>query len=433
MQIHVVSAGETLRSIADYYGVSVNKLIQDNGLNADNDLVTGQSIVIIYPELIYTVQEGDTLTGIADTFSVTVMQLYRNNPYLFEREFIYPGDTIVISYEKEGPITVHGHAAPFINTDVLVRTLPYLTYLSILNYTASAEGEIITYYDDTNIIRLAREYSVFPLMLLTTLTLQGKPNIGIAFDLLLNDAFQESQLENILYILRTKGYYGVNLSFQYITVTNIQLYESFLAKIATRLKEEGYFVCVTIDPNITVENDEVRFERVDYSILNQYADSIIFMNYEWAFNYNSPSPISSIRNTELFLNHVLQYIPPEKIVIEISTIGYDWELPYIPGISRVNSLSFDRVTDLALNSRAVIQFDEVSQTPYFYYEAENRIDHVVWFINSRSIRSSLELFSRYQLQGVAIWNLSVFNTQLWMIINSRYEIEKNTDSQPSGT
>lgn len=211
MLIHVVKPGDTIESIAAYYDISVTRLIQDNGLQNNLKLVIGQSLVILIPEITYTAKAGDTLIDIADLYNVTLMQLLMNNPYLLERKYIYPGDIIVIKYNTIGKIRTQGYTIPYIDKRILRKTLPYLTYLCILNYTATQEGEFIAYYDETEIVQLTKNYNVIPMMLLTTLTVQGEANISAAYDLLLNENFQNKQIENILIILKTKGYYGVNI------------------------------------------------------------------------------------------------------------------------------------------------------------------------------------------------------------------------------
>ena len=401
MLIHVVEQGDTIQSVADHYA---------------------------YPEITYTVKEGDSLTEIAKAYNVTLMQLLMNNPDLSEREFIYPGETIIIKYSTKGKIAMHGNTAPYINTDSLKKTLPYLTYLSVLNYTATKEGEIITYYDDTEIIKITKDFGVVPLMLLTTLTIQGKANIGIAFDILLNKDFQNRQIDNILNILKTKGYKGINISFEYINISNVKLYEDYFTYISKRLSDEGYLVFVTVSPNITVVNNEIKFEKVDFSVFNQLAHNIIFMNYEWVININPPSPISSINNIDVFLNYINNFISTEKVIIGLATIGYDWELPYSAGLSTVTPLTLDRAIDLARDVGAEIQFDEISQTPFFVYTRmvnQNQIAHIVWFIDARSINALLNLVTKYKLNGVGVWNIMIYNPQLWLLINSQYEIEKS--------
>ena len=77
MTIHIVQSGETIYSIADRYGVSVDRLILDNGILNPSRLVVGETIVILRPEMSYTIQEGDTLASIADKHEVTVFQIGR--------------------------------------------------------------------------------------------------------------------------------------------------------------------------------------------------------------------------------------------------------------------------------------------------------------------------------------------------------------------
>lgn len=426
MTIHIVTSGETLESIANDYGISIEKLMYDNGITSPTNLVVGQSIVIALPETTYIIKDGDTLEQIAKNNELSVIELLANNPYLFDEKYLYPGDTIIIKYPKKESITTHGNTVPTINKTTLMKTLPYLTYLSILNYTATKEGFIKQYYDETEIVNMAKSYGVAPLMLLTTLTLQGEANITTDFDLLLNKEFQKVQIENILRILKEKGYWGLNISIQYISLSNLSLYEEYFTNVVNRLNTEGYQVFITINPNIKLTNNKVEFEKIDYSTINELAHNIIFTSYEWAFNANPPSPITSVYQTKVFLDFILSFIPPDKVIIGIATLGYDWELPYVSGISDVNVISYNNVNNLAKAYNINIQFDELSQTPYFTYKKNQYEDHAIWFINAKTIQGILNLVSEYHLNGISVWNITVYNPQLWLIINSQYIIEKVT-------
>lgn len=120
MIIHIVQPGETIEVIANHYNITVERLILENGLTNLNQLVTGQAIVIVSPEITYTIQEGDTLYSIGEKYNVSIMEIFRNNPYLAVREFIYPGETIVIKYEtnKLRSIAMGGYAYPYIDRDI---------------------------------------------------------------------------------------------------------------------------------------------------------------------------------------------------------------------------------------------------------------------------------------------------------------------------
>lgn len=426
MIIHIVRPGETLQSIAALYGVPAEKLLADNGLSNDS-LVVGQSLVIVQPSRVYTVQEGDTLDKIAAEHNISLIQLLANNPFLADRKYIYPGDTLVISYAPKRSLTSHGFSNTNITYETLAKTLPNLTYLSIVNYTAVNGGEIIVHSDETELINITKAYDVVPLLFLTILTARGVANIRVDNDLILNEEFQDRQIENILNLLQAKGYSGLNLSLQYISISNIEFYESYLRKVTTRFIDQGYEVFVTINPNISNINEDFTFPRVDYSPIDILAKNTIFMTFEQPFNVNIPSPISSIQKTDRFLQFILNYIPPEKIIIGIATLGYDWELPYAAGISSVNPISFNNIINQAVNTDSVIQFDEESKTPFFIYTTRTNTQHIVWFMDAVAINATLDLIVKYNLGGFSVWNINVYNPQLWLIVNSQFEIEKVSD------
>ena len=69
MQIHVVRQNQTLTSIAQTYGTTVNDLIEANEVPNPNNLVIGQALVIPIIGSFYWVQPGDNLWSISNTLS----------------------------------------------------------------------------------------------------------------------------------------------------------------------------------------------------------------------------------------------------------------------------------------------------------------------------------------------------------------------------
>jgi spore germination protein len=120
-------------------------------------------------------------------------------------------------------------------------------------------------------------------------------------------------------------------------------------------------------------------------------------------------------------------IPPDKTYFGIPTYGYDWTLQPKNGITIVHFLSNDAAINLAVEKEAVIQYDEVSQAPFYYY-SENygtgQINHIVWFEDARSIDAKVRLVPEYGFRGISILNVMTDFPQLWLIINTQYEIRK---------
>lgn len=427
MDIYIVQPGDTLESIAERFGVSATRLALDNNLTESANLVLGQTIVILYPRQVYIVKENDTLQSIADAHNIPLMQLLRNNPYLSDREFIYPGELLVISYNNnKGLINTIGFASPFIDRNVLTKILPFLTYVTIYGYQAKPDGSIGS-VEDSMIISLAKEYGVAPLLILSTFTLQGVENIETYYIILENEGLINRQIDNIIDILNEKGLFGVLIAYQFISEDNIALYESYTDMLAARLHDEGYRLFVSITPFAVSDNNQVTFPRLDYSNIGRAADKFVLINYTWGQNFGPPLPITSISITEKFLEYIVNQVPPDKLILGIPSIGYDWEIPYTAGISSVRALSVNSAVNLARSVGAIINFDEVSYTPFFEYTVSyegSLINHIVWFIDARTVDAAIRLARRNRIPGIGVWNIMYYYAQLWLVINSQYQIEK---------
>ena len=120
MIIYTVKSGDTLSSIAREYDTTVSRLSADNNIDPALSLVTGQTLVIRYPETVYTVREGDTVLSIAREFSVSATTIWQNNPVLGGKNSIYPGQTVVISYPAPefSQKSVSGYAYTYIDDDL---------------------------------------------------------------------------------------------------------------------------------------------------------------------------------------------------------------------------------------------------------------------------------------------------------------------------
>lgn len=423
MTIHVVQNSETIDSIADKYGVSTDRLILDNGIKNPGNLVVGETIVILYPKITYTIQEGDTLGGIAEKYGVTTFQLLRNNPYLSDREYIYPGEMIVISYEENiiRDIETNAYAYPFIDKNVLKKTLPFLTYLTIYRYEVTAEGEIND-IDDTEIIEMAKVYEVAPIMMLIAASQSMEEEINVINSIITSLEIQESFFNNLLRILQTKGYSGVSFNTPYILPMNRGLYEDFIIKFAERLSTAGYKLYNVFSIRIFQLLSGTIFKGLNYSILDKEIDGFTLIGYTFGYSEGIPPGTTSIDTFRRFIEYSTRLIPPEKAAIGVSVIGYVWQYPYIPNVSKGMAVSYDSAIDIALNNNAEIQYDEITSTAYFQYIAVD--EFIVRFWDARSVDSFVRFVPEFGLNGISIWNIMNWFPQMWLVINSQYGIEK---------
>jgi len=430
MNIYTVKPGDSIYSIAREYGVPPQRIIADNELMTPGRLTVGQSLVILYPTETYTIRGGDTLGGIAERFGVSLTELWQNNPSLGGGTNIYPGQTLNISYDTPplGEIAVNGYAYPFIDRDVLSKTLPYLTYLSIFSYGIRPDGTLIppTGGDD-ELIETAREYGTVPLMMLTSLTDEGVFSSALATRVISDPELSTILAENAVRTMVEKGYGGIDVDFEYIEPEASVAYAAFIEKLRSALPSDGYEIFVSLAPKTSDTMRGLLYEGHNYTELGAAADRVLTMTYEWGYTYGPPMAVSPINNVAQVLDYAVSRIPSEKVLMGIPNYAYNWTLPYVQGESRATSLTNVGAVKLAGDKNAEILFDQTSATPYFkYYErmGDRAVEHEVWFDDARSMNEKLRLMADRNLYGGAVWQIMNYFPQLWAVMNSLYTIKK---------
>lgn len=423
MIIHVVQQGETISSIAGFYGKSVDRLILENGVSNPDDLVVGETLVILHSEIEYIVQEGDTLESIARNNNTSIMQLLRNNPYLSDRPYIYPGEVIVIKYmgDKIKRISTNGFIYPFINMNILKKTLPFLTYLTVYSYIYTSQGDVLN-INDTDIIQTAKNYGVAPIMMIGGFASSTKEEINVTHNMLVNESIQDILINNILSLLKSKGYHGVNFKTPYINPEARHLYLEFINKLSTRLRAAGFVTFVSLTMSVFELLSNVVYEGLEYISLAQSVNNILLITYEYGFSFGISPAVVAFETLNSVFDYLTPIISSEKLITGLSTIGYIWRMPYVDQETRGQSMSYDSAIALARETGSEIQFDEVTKASYFQYISQD--EYIVRFRDARGVDAILSLIPTHDIGGVAIWNCMFFYNQMWLIVNSQFEIEK---------
>lgn len=428
MVIHTVKSGDTVYRIAKEYGTTTERIIADNDLADPSSLAVGQDLVILFPERVYTVQRGDTLDEIARMYGTTIQKLLQNNPILKGRSDIFEGQTIVISYTPSptlGEITTNGYAYPFIETDTLRRTLPYLTYLSIFSYGIRSNGTLIAPIGEERLITLAKEYDTVPLMMLTSLGEGGTFSNELVADILRDEELSRRVIVNAVDRMKEKGYGGIDVDFEYISPDLREVYPEFLRLLKTYMGDD-YILFASLAPKTGGNMRGLLYEGHDYASVGAAADKALLMTYEWGYAYGPPLAISPINNVRAVLDYGVTQIPPEKILMGVPNYGYNWTLPFNRE-RPAEALGNVEAVNLALRKNAEIRYDETSQAPYFTYfdkVGPQAVEHIVWFENARSTDALLRLVREYNIDGAAIWNIMKFFPSLWLVLLSLYNIKK---------
>ncbi|MCI6400037.1 LysM peptidoglycan-binding domain-containing protein [Lawsonibacter sp.] len=291
MVIHVVRPGESLSSVAREYGVPLSQLAVDNGLQNDPRLVVGQALVVQFPQQVHTVQPGESLSSIARQYGMSLRQLYRNNPILGGGPVLYPGQTLVISYEgaTEGVLSVNGYAYPFIDKDLLQSTVPYLTFLTPFTYGFTPDGTLVD-RDDGVLIAMAKAGGAAPLMHLSTLTGEGGFSNELAHIALTDRTVQDALISNLRRTLEEKGYRGLDVDFEYVFPEDASAYAAFLGRLTALLNPLGYPVIAALAPKTSADQPGLLYEAHNYRAIAEAVNEVLLMTYEWGYTYHHTGP-----------------------------------------------------------------------------------------------------------------------------------------------
>ena len=431
MTIYTVQRGDSIYSIARRFGVPPSRIITDNFLTYPARLVVGQDLVILFPVQTHIVRGGETLFSISEDFGVSINDLYRNNPSLNGSPSVFPGQVLNISYEAPplGDITTNGYAYPYIDRTVLHRTLPYLTYLSIFTYGIADNGDLTEPIGgDEELIAIAKEYGTVPLMMLTSLNAEGRFSNELALRVLEEPDLAQAVANNAARIMREKGYGGIDVDFEYVSADAKDDYGRFISLLKEAVGEE-YPVFVSLAPKYSADQIGLLYEGHDYSLLGSLADYVLLMTYEWGYTYGPPLAVSPINQVRRVIDYAVTEIEPGKIQLGVPNYGYDWALPYVRGESRAKSLSNEEAVALARSKNVEIEFDETAKAPFFRYfdrpaSYTDAVEHIVWFENARSVEAMLRLVNEYDLSGASVWNIMKYFPQMWLVLNSLYRIRK---------
>jgi len=424
MTIHVVKSGETVRTIAESYGVDPSRLASDNTVPESGALAVGQTLVIRFPQVIHSVQSGESLSSIAASYGISIRQLWQNNWFLGGGTVIHPGEALVISYFDEllGAASFNGYAYPYVDPVLLGAELPYLTYMTPFTYGITASGSLLPLEDDA-LLAAARQRDVRPVMHLSTLTESGQFDTDRAALVLTDYGVQNQLIAEVQQLMRRRGYAGLDVDFEYLPGSLAGAYAAFLGRLQRLLSSQGWFVWAALAPKTSAGQPGLLYEGHDYAAIGAAVDGVLLMTYEWGYTAGPPMAVAPLPNVRAVLDYAVTEIPPEKIFLGVPNYGYDWPLPFVQGVTRAQSISNQRAIELAIAYGVAIQYDETAQSPFFHYTDAAGTIHEVWFEDARSLEAKLRLIAEYGFRGAGFWNLMRPFSQTWLTVASLYDIE----------
>ena len=379
---------------------------------------------------IHVVSPGENVDQIAARYNMPVETLLRNN------QIVYPyrlavGQALLVGEESKGslPAESSGYAYPFISPWVLGETLPFLTKIFVFSYGFTEDGDLIEpWKDDTWLIDEAARRGVEPILTLTPMGEEGTFNNFLASRIFRNLDAQQKLIWQLGEVMRSKGYKGVDLDFEYILAEDRQLYVDFAARLAAVMHAFGYTVSAAVPAKTSADQKGLLYEGIDFKGLGEVLDEIFIMAYEWGYTYGPPMAIAPLYIVHQVVEYALTEVPREKLVLGIPNYGYDWPLPFVQGTTKARTTGNVEAVQRAIDFGAEIFYDERAASPYFNYWQDS-VWHQVWFEDVRSYRAKFDLIREFGLKGGGFWSvMQLFRAGL-LLMDGTFDIRHGQNNQ----
>ncbi len=338
---------------------------------------------------IYVVKPGDTVDAIAAETGMDVSFLIEVNqiPYPYR---LAVGQALLLFSDKDRPgdgggglVRAGGYAYPFMSSQTLSQTLPFLGELLVFSYGFTEEGILLSpKASDDWMVSAALDGGVKPILTLTPMGADGRFDSGIASELFRHAGAKRALLSSLIGKLAEKGYQGVNFDFEYVLSEDKNAYTEFVGLAKSVLSPLDYEVSVALPPKTSDDQPGLLYEGMDYRGLSQAADWVLLMTYEWGYTYGPPMAVAPISQVRRVVEYALSRIPPEKVSLGIPNYGYDWPLPFERGVTSARTIGNTEAVRQAIFYGVPIRFDRRAQSPFYRYW-QYGVEHEVWFEDVR--------------------------------------------------
>lgn len=414
MTVHVVRSGDNLWAIARTYGVSIESIVEVNGLPSSSFIIPGLALYIPDEQPIiryYKIKAGDTLWRIAFQFKTNVSSIVNANPGL-DPNRLSVGQNINIPSPVKPQFSTLGFIVPGSSQTFLAdldKLGPHLTFIGVVAFSFTEEGYAYVIGNDGPIVRRSRDLNIIPLLVVQNTTAAGFSK-ELAGKVLASPVYRRNLVASLVNLAAQRGYGGVSIDLEFIPPPQREDFNIFLRELKAALGK------LILHVNVHAKTEDIPANPIigayDYKSIGETADIVAVMTIDYGYPGGPPDPISPLWWIALVVRYSLTLIPREKLQIGLPLYGHD----KVPSTNQYRALSVLDAQNLAISTGAVIQFDTAAKSPWFRYWKGTE-EHIVWFEDIRSYIEKYRLIDLYQLNGTTYWQLSLKAPQNWAYLD----------------
>lgn len=450
---YIVQSGDSLYSIAQRFNTTAEAIMILNGLTSAS-LNIGQRLRIpVYTEAVVNVNTANVRSYAGTQFPVIArmergarlpvtgiagdwvrVRLYNGRIGWIFRDIVtlvpHSGERPVVEIfgyytEEEGPALPSSYKVFVEQADQLSNVGMFHFRIDRNNPTQIAK---FPDFDDTymrEVVEFGHSHNVKMLATVHNLLYERgnqEVNKEVIRRMLATSDTRRAFIQNLIRLLQTYNFDGVNIDFEDVHYEDRELLASFYRELGRELRRTGYYYSVATPARTSDAPTNPFSAPFNYAVLGEAVDELVVMLYnEHGWPGSGPGPVVSIGWMESVIKYALTKMPGRKITAAVSVFGFDFNLT----TGRNTYVTYDMAMDLAKKYNKSVTFDEKTQTPMFAYTDESGNKHEVWFENAASIRAKLQLAHRLGIRGVALWRLGMEDPNIWAMTAREFVVAKS--------
>lgn len=334
---------------------------------------------------------------------------------------------VVLPHRSTRPVVPGGPlvsaSVPFFNldhgTDAVVNNQRTVNEVSPWMYGVGEHGEITHQYPpdragdvDRNIQRL-RGAGVPIVPSLANIT-DGRWTYQPVSHVLADTALRHGHVNEIVGMVERQHYAGIDIDYENLRATDRDNFTAFVTELGQRLHEKHKTLSVALFAKDSDAGTDERNRAQDYAAIGRSADQVRLMGYDYHWATSPPGPVAPIGWIRSVLDYARSKIPPARIVLGVTTAGYDWSNGHGRAVSWLEAFRLSR------DYHAPAQYDQISQSPWFRYTDPSGAVHEVWFENATSSQAKFDAARGAGIRGVYLWMFGYEDTKVWQELDQTF-------------
>jgi spore germination protein len=239
-------------------------------------------------------------------------------------------------------------------------------------------------------------------------------------------ATMQRNIASITQLAVSQNYAGIDLDYEELQAGDRAAFTSFVQQLATSLHDEDKTLSVALFAKVDDAGDDPRNVAQDYAAIGKAADEVRLMTYDYHWETSPPGPLSPSGWVHDVLAYATTVIPPQKLVVGLDQAGYDWVG------DQGTTISWSQATSLASQHGVAVQWDPLSQSPWFRYTDANGTQHEVWFENAASNEAKRVVADSFGVHAVFLWMYAPPDPGVWTDL-AQHAQPPPTTPPPGGT